>query len=648
MSKSMNKSNGTTSLLFLVGMAILPLCVWNQALDSGLNSRQLCLGIWTFVLITELFITQRQKLADSRLPLIGVTAMAWWIWGWVPHFSAISEPDSLNVQLRNGSLVGLFLLCLIGLRGGMIQRRHLQIGGLIFGGLTSLNALLQIITALNEGRFQQDVYAITGLFQHKNLLSGALLLSLPFAMLSGWSGEKKWERTTGLYLSLLILLELVLLRTRGAWLGLVSSALLLIPFAWFIGGPAKEILSKMKKWWPALLVVAAVLGFSLKSETSSSQLLNERNITHRFAYWENTLEMIQEHPLSGVGHANWRLHFPKHGLEKTDTQVMNGLAGIQRPHNDFLWILSEQGVIGLLLYLALLVMALWSVISNRGQTDPEKMGRLLICWFSFVAFCIFSFGDFPYERSGHMALFFILMALMTHEAADVRSLKLPILPLLLILGGVSVGSALIAKERTDGEMKTRRVLELNVRRDVRVIQAVKDAQSEHFVIDNFANPLPYYAALGELYNTKDLEAANRSLAEALECHPWHILSLNQLGNLHKTRKEWTEAEACFDRVLALSPQFEMARLNKAEMLIRKREWTEAFIWLHGCALHSQNSKLFQMAGMVLPRMIQERQSSGQKLTPLLRRLAPYANNRKQLVEQYRNFRRMKRQGATSP
>ena len=100
---------------------------------------------------------------------------------------AISAPDSLSVQLRNGSLVGLFLR-VIGLRGGLIQRRHLQLGGLIFGGLTSLNALVQIISALNEGRFQQDVYTITGLFQHKNLLSGALLLSLPFAMLSAWSG----------------------------------------------------------------------------------------------------------------------------------------------------------------------------------------------------------------------------------------------------------------------------------------------------------------------------------------------------------------------------------------------------------------------------------------------------------------------------
>ena len=63
---------------------------------------------------------------------------------------------------------------------------------------------------------------------------------------------------------------------------------------WFMGG-RPEILSKMKKWWPALLVVIAVLGY-LRSETSSSQLLNERNISHRFAFWENSLEMIQGIP----------------------------------------------------------------------------------------------------------------------------------------------------------------------------------------------------------------------------------------------------------------------------------------------------------------------------------------------------------------
>ena len=147
-----------------------------------------------------------------------------------------------------------------------------------------------------------------------------------------------------------------------------------------------------------------------------------------------------------------------------------------------------------------------------------------------------------------------------------------------------------------------------------------------------------YAALGELYNTKDLEAADRSLAEALECHPWHILSLNQLGNLHKTRKEWTEGGGSrFDRVLALSPQFEMARLNKAEMSIRKREDRGIHLAARLCAPFTKLQTLSN--GWHGPAPNDPGTSVIRtKLTPLLRRLAPYANNRKQLVEQYRNFR----------
>ena len=230
------------------------------------------------------------KLADSRLPTDGVTAMAWWIWGWVLHFSAISEPDSLNVQLRNGSLVGLFLLCLIGLCGGMIQRRHLQIGEIIFGGLLPECALADH-HSVERRPLSTRCIRHHGPFPAQEPAVGRTSFEPALRYTFWMERRKKWERKTGLYLSLLILLELVLLRTRGAWLGLVSSALLLIPFAWFMGGSAKEILSKMKKWWPALLVVAAVLGFSLKSETSSSQLLNERNISHRFAYWEK-IEMM--------------------------------------------------------------------------------------------------------------------------------------------------------------------------------------------------------------------------------------------------------------------------------------------------------------------------------------------------------------------
>lgn len=647
MAKSPIKASGNLSLFFIIGIAALPLGIWNGALDAGLNFRQMLLGLLVTILVSIGFIQNKKVYAESTIPMIGWAAILWWLWGWIPHVSAISSADSLAIQLRNGSLVGLFILILLGLQNGSIKRQDIVRAGLFFGALTSFEALLRIIQALNDGSFQKDVYSIKGLFQHKNLLSGALLVSLPFSLLASVEGTKKWELKGGLVVSILIFLELFLLRTRGAWLGLVASGIILIPLSFVLEGQAKDSLLKLKKWWPAVLVIIGALAFSLRSETASSQLLNERNISHRFAFWSNTLEMAKEHPITGVGHGNWRIYFPKYGLSHTDAQVMNGITGIQRPHNDYLWILSEQGIVGLLLFFLILGLGKWSLFSSRGSDDPTVTKRHLIYWFGFISVGIFAFGDFPYERSAHMALFFLLIALMASEANSKGLAKIPVWVVLLILGGASMGSAYVARERLNAEESVNQIHAYNSRQDGRIIQAAESAENDFYKIDNYTNPLPYYAALGELYNTKNLVAAEANLDRALELHPWHILSMNQYGNLLKKKDQWEEAEKYFDMALAISPDFEMGRLNKAEALVRKKQWQEAFEWMHGCALDSRNPKLYQMASQILPEWLEEKSRNSKTQTPLARYLMPYKGDLKTLVNQYGAYRQQVKQQSTS-
>ena len=81
-------------------------------------------------------------------------------------------------------------------------------------------------------------------------------------------------------------------------------------------------------------------------------------------------------------------------------------------------------------------------------------------------------------------------------------------------------------------MKIKRVPELNAQ-DVRVIQAVKDAQSEHFVIDTLQLPALLCSPGRTLQRRRS--GGGRGLAEALECHPG-IFSLNQLGNLQNKKE----------------------------------------------------------------------------------------------------------------
>lgn len=638
MTKSPVPASNTLPWILWIGIGLLPLMQWPEALDAGLNARQLGLGLLVMTMVTIGFVQHRKILGQQKLFWVLAIALTWWLWGWVGHIGALSKADSLALGLRNGSLIGLLMITLIGLRSGLLAKSDVIRAGFYFGLVTGGHALLEIVKAIADGRFQEDVYAITGLFQHKNLLSGALLVSMPFALMTILEG-KAWERKAAAALGILLLLELFMLRTRGAWLGILSAALLLIPLAWWMGAASRIALKRALRWWPALLIALAALGYSISRETAGSQLLNERNITHRFAFWKNTVEMFQEHPVTGVGNGNWRIYFSKYGLAHTDAKVMNGETRIQRPHNDYLWILSEQGLPGLLLFLALLGWSKWHLWRNKAREDEASAARQLALWFGFIALTVFALGDFPYERSGIMALFILLLALMNAEGDDPSTISWPVLSTLLVLGGVALGSSKVAQERIKAEVASRKVQEYNSNQDRRIIQAAHNAENDFYQIDNFNNPLPYYAALGEMFLTRDLRAAKADLNRSLELHPWHFLSMNQYGNLLKMENQWSEAEAYFDQALAISPAFELARLNKAEALAQRQEWEEAFIWMHGCALNTKNQKLYQLAAQILPNWLKEKSNKPQNLQPpLAKRLMAFQNNPQQLVQEYARYR----------
>ena len=69
--------------------------------------------------------------------------------------------------------------------------------------------------------------------------------------------------------------------------------------------------------------------------------------------------MAKANPLLGVGLGQWRLVFPLYGKIQKFRESGEGLVEIffQRPHNDYVWVLTETGIIGLLSYLAILGIA---------------------------------------------------------------------------------------------------------------------------------------------------------------------------------------------------------------------------------------------------------------------------------------------------
>jgi O-antigen ligase len=148
----------------------------------------------------------------------------------------------------------------------------------------------------------------------------------------------------------------------------------------------------------ALLASGVLLAMTLimKSETSSRRIeqaivefqqseknANENVVTsigQRVIFWKNTLQMVPEYFLVGAGTGSFKAVYAKQVSDKS------GLEGAitQDPHNQYLKILIEQGILGLVIFVAILFRSLFQ---KKFKEEHYMLGASVICiWMATSCF----------------------------------------------------------------------------------------------------------------------------------------------------------------------------------------------------------------------------------------------------------------------
>lgn len=265
------------------------------------------------------------------------------------------------------------------------------------------------------------VYAVTGLFSHKNFLSSALFLMLPFVAYGVYKFRGK-QRLLSLLVAVATLLLILILGTRSVWLGLFVGGSLAAAILMFWPGNF-ELPARFRKWF--LIGTAAAFAlflalyvtsdpaddFSFSGRVRSIVDLESQHNIHRINIWSGTSDIIKANPFLGVGPGNWMIHVPAHFDHNFDE--LRAL-GWSQPHNDFLWVAAEKGIPGLLLFLAIYLipfgMLLRVIFSARNRVGQENKVLALLLLSGLAGYLTDSFFSFPYERTDAMVLHMILIA----------------------------------------------------------------------------------------------------------------------------------------------------------------------------------------------------------------------------------------------
>lgn len=573
----MAKDTSRTSLngiLFLLFFAILPFFQFESLLDDGLLPRYLLTALFT-ILLTVLNFKSLQKGIRVHRRLFLVSAF-FLLWQFASIAWAYNPVEALGQASRYAALIPFLWIVSHLLRTEALQSKELGRAAALMGGIVALSTAGALLQALGEGAFFDDIYSISGNFSHKNLLSAVLLLTFPLVLLR-WKREKGLLSWLSLLIALLILIEISVLRTRGIWIAtLGAGGLTLVLFQ------SRKPSAHKTPWKPivaGVILMLVILGGLFSAPEIKTGLTDQSNLSKRFTFWSNSMEMIAEHPWSGVGMGNWKLLFPKYGLEGVDDSAMQGVTHIQRPHNDYLWFWAELGPLGLLAYLALFVLAIrsaWRVINRK----EGNSGAIYLYLFGLFAFAIFSLSDFPTERAPHLVMLMLFLALLTRkdDLEEKPILASPLVAAFVVL--VTAGASWVHLHRWQGEEAMQAVLAANKEQNAPlIIEEAEAAIRPFYNVDPYANPIRYYSSLG-LLATRQVDQGKSALREAQEAAPYNILVLHGFGNAYGREGKLDSALLYLDRALAIAPHFKMALLLKGDLLIQAERFPEALATLN--------------------------------------------------------------------
>lgn len=556
-------------------LILLPFAVDLNGRDPAMPTQLLVLAVALLPLTVFNWIGNRvANLYSAVFGLVGLLVLGW---GFVTAAGA-ANPTEAHIDMAR---TALFLVAAIQLGAASRGNLHWLMRGM------ALSILVQAVLAqLQFAAIMDWPHTNTpppyGCFPNKNVLSIALTLMLPGAAWLVWKDKGIW-RIVGAVAALGALVAIAEAATRSAMVGLALGLAGALPLA--IKPLQKIVVFKRPVIWAALLFAGLVVvagglykRYGLDITRGGDIEAGAKNsIMERAMQWHHSFEMVKESPVMGVGPGQWKTRLNLYGVDNFVVEVREGSMMYQRPHNDFVWVLAETGIPGLLLFLGLLAVPLLAASVSWRQTQRPVTLLTIAGILTFAGISMFSF---PKERIMPLLLAGCWAGLaISAVEKDKSSGKLRAVVLLL---GSAVMAAFVLPTAWKVVQVNKLEQQINSARQAqqfeRAASLSRECEKLGFTLDRTAVPFAYYQA--EALLSKGAAVQSLPFLEASrQYNPSHILTRANLANVAFMQNKFEEALATYNQVLALSPRYEEVLMNKAAALYRLERFEEAMATL---------------------------------------------------------------------
>ena len=577
-------------IFYFLVFILLPFAHSYRLLDPELGLRYFFLSVFVFLYSVYFLLKKKQTITFSTQG-ITIAFIIYLAANAVSIFNSVNTGEAIAEFLR--LLIFFFLyqyfFYIIRNQGSKLQEIIVFINAsvLIFSAFGLWQFTPYIINYFEKGEPLAIRLDLASTLSNKNFYSETLLLSVPFILYGALFLEKNILMIISMVSGIIIFSTIIILQSVSVFLGAAASFIIIL---YFLLLDRNKTANRKKPGWYFAFIPLLVAAFFIYTKTTSFKELKvrvqtmERYITdpstmndvslennnstyERIVLWRNSWRMIREHPILGSGLTNWAIYFPKYGVGSAP-YMNSGMIRFERPHNDFLFMWCETGIIGFISYAAIFVI---SIIYCRKifkySTDAKTRWLAVLMLTGIVSFGVISCFGFPQQRPFSMIFLMAILAVIQSKYIDLensKTLKSKIKSSqLFFISGIiiSLSGLYVGTKRLTAEAHLSNALRAQVKKDWdRMARESNSAQSYYFPVDYTGTPVKWYMGFANFY-AGNTEKGCTYFKEAEKVNPYHLEVLNDIGTCYDMNLDHDEARRYYMKALSSAALFPDALLN---------------------------------------------------------------------------------------
>jgi len=431
---------------------------------------------------------------------------------------------------------------------------------------------------------------------HRGFAAEYLLPAIPFFLIANEYISKK-KKNILLIAAVINVSFLLFTRSRAGLLILFVIAIIYIVFT-FIKKEKGKRFGVLKPIFVVILssflisLIHVKVGERPDLKSTAASFFDEEfksNIL-RLNFWDASLQMIKEQPLTGKGLYKWSGYYPQYFGDYFNDKNLFLVHNIHA-HNDFLEIFAESGIAASLT-LVLIFLTIAFTLFNKSKRN-EKYFPLLLTFLITFAFAFVSFPNYKFA-SYFLAAVVAGVAMISSNEQGNKPVIIKLNHFKWVLAALIVLGCSVSYIKLKSELSYGQAIFLKERRQYPLmLQKLEDVSEILYPLDAAKQPVDYYRGIANSYMGRHSEALKNNLS-AQELAPFNPIIMQNVAASFKAMGNLQSAIEQYEKVRKNFPNYINPQINLLELYFESGETEKAKVLFYELNKKSpDNSRLLE-------------------------------------------------------